>query len=182
VLNLRDVLKWRAAEVAELLETSTPAVNSILQRARAQLEQVAPTEDTVVEPTEADQRELLDKYVSAFEAKDIPAIIALFTQDAVFDMPPYAVWYKGPANIGRHLADVCPVGPGEMRLIPVMANGQPGFGTYWRDAEGVYRPFNLVVLTLSAQGITHSTSFFDLRLFETFGLPPVYPLEEASGE
>ena len=181
VLILRDVLKWRAAEVAELLETSTPAVNSILQRARAQLEQVAPREDTVVEPTEAAQRDLLDKYVSAFEAKDISAIVALFTKDAVFDMPPYAVWYKGPANIGKHLADVCPVGPGEMRLIPVTANGQPGFGTYWRDAEGVYRPFNLVVLTLSAQGITHSTSFFDLKLFETFGLPPVYP-EEVSGE
>jgi RNA polymerase sigma-70 factor (ECF subfamily) len=173
VLILRDVLKWRAAEVAELLDTTTTAVNSVLQRARAQLAQVAPTEDNVTEPTAADQRDLLDKYVSAFEAKDIPAIVALFTKDAVFDMPPYAVWYKGPANIARHLAETCPVGPGEMRLIPVTANGQPGFGTYWRDAEGVYKPFNLVVLTLSAEGITHSTSFFDHRLFETFGLPPV---------
>jgi RNA polymerase sigma-70 factor (ECF subfamily) len=175
VLILRDVLKWRAAEVAELLETSTVAVNSILQRARAQLDQIAPTEETVTEPTAAEQRDLLDKYVSAFEAKDVPAIVALFTKDAVFDMPPYAVWYRGPENIARHLADTCPVGPGEMRLIPVSANGQPGFGTYWRDSDGVYRPFNLVVLTLSAKGITHSTSFFDHALFKTFGLPEVYP-------
>jgi RNA polymerase sigma-70 factor, ECF subfamily len=177
VLVLRDVLKWRAAEVAELLETSTAAVNSVLQRARAQLAEVAPTEDTVAEPTEAQQRDLLEKYVSAFEAKDVPAIVALFTKDAVFDMPPYAVWYKGRANIARHLREVCPVGPGEMRLVPVAANGQPGFGTYLRDVEGVYRPFNLVVLTLSAQGITHSTTFFDPRLFDIFGLPPVYQEE-----
>jgi RNA polymerase sigma-70 factor (ECF subfamily) len=182
VLILRDVLKWRAAEVAELLETTTTAVNSILQRARAQVEEAAPSEDSVVEPTAAEQRDLLAKYVSAFEAKDVPAIVALFTKDAVFDMPPFAVWYRGRENIGRHLANTCPVGPGEMRLIPVMANGQPGFGTYWRDSEGVYRPFNLVVLTLSAEGITHSTSFFDVTLFEKFGLPAVHPGELHSGE
>jgi RNA polymerase sigma-70 factor, ECF subfamily len=170
VLILRDVLKWRAAEVADALDTSTAAVNSILQRARAQLDQVAPSEDKVIEPTAADQRELLDKYVSAFEAKDVKAIVALFTRDAIFDMPPYAVWYRGRENIARHLAFTCPVGPGEMRLVPVCANGQPGFGTYWRQ-DGVHKAFNLVVLTLSAEGITHSTSFFDQSLFAKFGLP-----------
>jgi RNA polymerase sigma-70 factor (ECF subfamily) len=177
VLILRDVLKWRAAEVAELLETSATAVNSILQRARAQLQQVAPTEDTVAEPTESAQRDLLDKYVTAFEAKDVPGIVALFTEDAIWDMPPYSVWYKGPTNIARHLADVCPIAPGEMRLIPINANGQPGFGTYWLGPQGGGHPFNLVVLTLSAKGITHSTSFFDTTLFKTFGLPPTYPEE-----
>jgi RNA polymerase sigma-70 factor, ECF subfamily len=170
VLILRDVLKWRAAEVAEALETSTAAVNSILQRARAQLDQVAPTEDNVTEPTAAEQRELLEKYVSAFEAKDVAAIVELFTKDAIFDMPPYAVWYRGRENIARHLTHTCPVGPGEMRLIPVTANGQPGFGTYWLQ-DGVHKAFNLVVLTLSKDGITHSTSFFDHALFEKFGLP-----------
>jgi RNA polymerase sigma-70 factor (ECF subfamily) len=170
VLILRDVLKWRAAEVAEALETSTAAVNSILQRARAQLDQVSPSEDKVVEPTLAEQRELLEKYVVAFEAKDVAAIVELFTKDAIFDMPPFAVWYRGRENIGRHLADTCPVGPGEMRLIPVTANGQPGFGTYWLQ-DGVHKAFNLVVLTLSKAGITHSTSFFDHTLFAKFGLP-----------
>src|SRR5687768_6274727 len=84
VLILRDVLKWRAAEVAEVLETSTAAVNSILQRARAQLDQVSPSEDNVSEPTAAEQRELLEKYVTAFEAKDVAAIVELFTKDAIF--------------------------------------------------------------------------------------------------
>ncbi|MET0233286.1 MAG: sigma-70 family RNA polymerase sigma factor [Kibdelosporangium sp.] len=170
VLILRDVLKWRAAEVAEALETSTVAVNSTLQRARAQLDQVSPSADEVIEPTAAEQRELLAKYVSAFEAKDVAAIVALFTKDAIFDMPPYAVWYRGRENIGRHLTDTCPVGPGEMRLVPVSANGQPAFGTYWLR-DGVHKAFNLVVLTLSKAGITHSTSFFDHALFARFGLP-----------
>ncbi|ALG07079.1 sigma-70 family RNA polymerase sigma factor [Kibdelosporangium phytohabitans] len=170
VLILRDVLKWRAAEVAEALGTTTAAVNSVLQRARAQLDQVAPSADEVTEPAEAGQRELLAKYVAAFETKNVPEIVALFTKDAVFDMPPFAAWYRGRENIGRHLRDSCPVGPGEMRLIPVSANGQPGFGTYWMR-DGVAKPFNLVVLTLSKDGITHSTSFFDTTLFEKFGLP-----------
>jgi RNA polymerase sigma-70 factor (ECF subfamily) len=170
VLILRDVLKWRAAEVAEALETSTAAVNSILQRARAQLDQISPSEDNVSEPTAAEQRELLEKYVTAFEAKDVAAIVELFTKDAIFDMPPYAVWYRGRGNIALHLSNTCPVGPGEMRLIPVTANGQPGFGTYWLQ-DGVHKAFNLVVLTLSKDGITHSTSFFDHALFSKFGLP-----------
>ncbi|GAB3872993.1 hypothetical protein GCM10029964_012390 [Kibdelosporangium lantanae] len=86
-------------------------------------------------------------------------------------MPPFPVWYRGPENIGAHLAEVCPVRPGEMKLVPVEANGQPGFGTYWLRPDGTYEPFNLVVLTLSDKGITHSTAFFDHKLFGTFGLP-----------
>jgi RNA polymerase sigma-70 factor (ECF subfamily) len=171
VLILRDVLKWRAAEVAGLLETTTTAVNSILQRARAQLHEVAPQEDQVIEPTEAQQRDLLEKYVTAFEAKDIPAIVALFTEDAVFDMPPFPMWFRGRVNIGRHLERNCPAQSGDLVLVPVQANGQPAFGAYRRDAEGVYRPYNLTVLTLSDKGITHSTTFFDLALFGKFGLP-----------
>lgn len=170
VLILRDVLKWRAAEVAGLLKTTTAAVNSILQRARAQLHAVAPQEDQVIEPTEAQQRDLLEKYVTAFEAKDIPAIVALFTEDAVFDMPPFPMWFRGRVNIGRHLELNCPVQGGELALVPVRANGQPGFGAYRRDVHGVYQPYNLMVLTLSDKGITHSTTFFDLTLFAKFGL------------
>lgn len=171
VLILRDVLKWRAAEVAEALDTSTAAVNSILQRARAQLDQISPSEDKVAEPTEAQQRELLAKYVAAFEAKNVPEIVALFTKDAIFDMPPWLTWYRGRENIGRHLANRCPIQPGELRLVPVIANGgQPGFGAYWRR-DGVYSAYNLVVLTLTEEGISHSTTFFDLALFEKFGLP-----------
>jgi RNA polymerase sigma-70 factor, ECF subfamily len=171
VLVLRDVLKWRAAEVAELLDSTTAAVNSILQRARAQLDQVSPSQDQVAEPTEAQQRDLLKKYVTAFEAKDIAAIVALFTEDAVYDMPPFPMWFRGRGNIARHLAVNCPAGPGDVRLLPTVANGQPAFGNYMRGTDGVHRAYNLMVLTLSPEGITSSTTFFDLSLFEKFGLP-----------
>jgi RNA polymerase sigma-70 factor (ECF subfamily) len=178
VLILRDVLSWRAAEVAELLDTTTTAVNSILQRARAQLDQAAPTEDEIVEPTAADQRALLDRYVTAFEDKDIPAIVELFTKDAIWEMPPFTAWYQGAENIGRLIDTQCPAGgPGDMRLIPTRANGQPAFGLYMRGDDDVYRPFNLPVLTLGPSGVTHVACFFDLRLFPTFGLPETLPAQ-----
>ena len=180
VLILRDVLQWRAAEVAEALNTTTTAVNSILQRARAQLDQVTPHEDQVVEPTAADQRELLDRYVDAFERKDIPAMVALFTADAVWEMPPFSGWYQGPENIAYLIDTKCPAEKaGDMRLVPTMANGQPAFGLYVRDGD-VFRAFNLPVLTLTSSGVSHVAAFFDLRLFATFGLPETLPVEQPS--
>jgi RNA polymerase sigma-70 factor (ECF subfamily) len=178
VLILRDVLQWRAAEVAEVLGTTTTAVNSILQRARAQLEQATLREDEITEPTAADQRELLDRYVTAFEEKDIAAIVELFTADAVWEMPPFTGWYQGAADIGRLIDTQCPAaGPGDMRLIRTAANGQPAFGLYMRGDDDVYRPFNLPVLAIGPTGITHVACFFDLRLFATFGLPQSLPAQ-----
>src|SRR5439155_18666506 len=136
------------------------------------LDQVSPTEDEVVEPTAADQRELLDRWVTAFENKDVPAIVELFTKDAVWEMPPFIGWYQGADNIGRLIDTQCPArGPGDMRLIPTWANGQPAFGLYMRGGDGGYLPFNLPVLTIGAAGVAHVASFFDVGLFETFGLP-----------
>jgi RNA polymerase sigma-70 factor (ECF subfamily) len=176
VLILRDVLKWRAAEVAELLDTSTPAVNSILQRARAQLDQVAPSQDEIVEPAEAEQRALLDRYVTAFEDYDVAAIVELFTKDAVWEMPPFTGWYQGPESIGRLIATQCPAsGPDDMRMVPTHANGQPAFGLYMRQEDGSYDPFQLHVLSLGAQGVSHAAVFFDLSLFAAFGLPERLP-------
>jgi RNA polymerase sigma-70 factor, ECF subfamily len=173
VLVLREVLQWRAAEVADLLGTTTAAVNSALQRARAQLEQAAPEEDEIVEPGSAGERRVLDRFVKAFEDKDIGAIVTLFTEDAVWEMPPYASWYRGPENIARLIDVHCPAqGPGDMRLVPTQANGQPAFGLYMRDGD-VYRPFNLPVLTVTPGGVSHVVSFFDTRLFGVFGLPPM---------
>jgi RNA polymerase sigma-70 factor (ECF subfamily) len=181
VLILREVLNWRAAEVAELLGTTTVAVNSTLQRARAQLDQAALTEDEIVEPITAAQRELLDRYVTAFEDKDIAAIVELFTKDAIWEMPPFTGWYQGAENIGRLIDTQCPAnGPGDMKLIPTWANGQPAFGLYMRDGD-VYRPFNLPVLTLGDSGITHVASFFDVRLFAAFGLPESLPAVTTAG-
>jgi RNA polymerase sigma-70 factor (ECF subfamily) len=178
VLVLRDVLKLRAAEVAEMLDTSTAAVNSILQRARAQLDQAGLTEDDIVEPTEPGQRELLDRYVRAMEDMDISAIVEVFTADAVWEMPPFTGWYQGPEHIGRLIDTQCPAGPGELRLLPTEANGQPGFGMYKRGDDGGWHAFQLQVVTLTAAGISHVTAFFDLSLFARFGLPMTLPADD----
>jgi RNA polymerase sigma-70 factor (ECF subfamily) len=172
VLILRDVLQWPAAEVAGMLGMTTASVNSALQRARAQLQEHAPVADDVTEPGEADQRELLDRFVTAFEAKDVAAMVNIFTKDSVWEMPPFTGWYRGPEDIARLVDTQCPGGPGDMRLVPTKANGQYAFGLYMRDGD-VFRPFNLPVLTLTPDGVSHVTCFFDLRLFKTFGLPAV---------
>ncbi|RCG23965.1 RNA polymerase subunit sigma-70 [Sphaerisporangium album] len=176
VLILRDVMQWRAAEVASMLDLTTTAVNSLLQRARAQLARVSPSEETVAEPTAARERELLDRYVAAFERKDVGAIVELFRADAVWEMPPYTAWYQGRERIARHLETVCPARPGRVLLVPVTANGRPAFGLYLRDGEdGGYRAFTLQVLTVAPAGITHVANFMSPGLFETFGLPRVRP-------
>lgn len=180
VLILRDVLKWRAAEVADAVGITVAAVNSSLQRARAQLDEVSPQRDEIVEPTEPEQRELLDRWAAAFEAKDVGAIVRMFTTDVVWEMPPFPAWFLGPQDVGRHLATTCPAGPGDLRMVPTRANGQPAFGQYLRDpADGVFRPFALQVLTLGRAGISHVGTFFDLRLFDTFGLPESRPARPA---
>ena len=176
VLILRDVLQWRAAEVAQALEMTTVAVNSVLQRARASLDQLAAIEDKVAEPTTADQRELLDRYVKAFEDKDITKLVELFTAGTVWEMPPYAGWYQGPVDIGRHLALRCLSDPGPVRLVRVGANGQPAFAAYMSDpASGDHHLVNLQVLTLSRTAVTRITAFSDPAFFVAFDLPRSWP-------
>ncbi|WP_116026767.1 sigma-70 family RNA polymerase sigma factor [Thermomonospora umbrina] len=177
VLILRDVLRWRAAEVAEAVGLSTAAVNSTLQRARAQLDRAGLTESGVDTALTAEQEALLDRYVKAFEAKDVPAIVELFTDDAVWEMPPFPAWYQGRADIGRHLSDRCPAGPGDLRVLRVRANGQPALAQYLRDpADGVFHPFNLQVVTFGPERITHAATFLDTSLFAVFGLPDSLPV------
>lgn len=171
ILILRDVLKWRAAEVAEAVGITTTAVNSVLQRARAQLHQVAPTQETVSEPDNSEQRELLARYIDAFERKNIPDIVELFTSDAVWEMPPATGWYQGKTNIGQLIDQKCPAGPGDMRLLTTTANGQPAFAVYMRGDDDVFRPFHLQVLSTSGARVDHVAAFFDTRLFSVFGLP-----------
>ncbi|SDL48782.1 sigma-70 family RNA polymerase sigma factor [Nonomuraea jiangxiensis] len=171
VLILRDVLKWRAAEVAEAVGTSTAAVNSILQRARAQLNEVAPSLDDPVEPLSREQRDQLDRYVAAFENYDVDSLVHLFTKDAVWEMPPFVGWYQGPDAIVELTRTHCPAkGAGDLRLIPIGANGQPAFAVYYRT-DGVHRKFAIMVLTFSGESLSHVGMFFDLSLFEPFGLP-----------
>jgi RNA polymerase sigma-70 factor, ECF subfamily len=176
VLILCEVLRWPAADVAEMLETTTAAVNSALQRARAQLDLVAPSQDAVAEPQTPEQRDLLDRYVAAFESYDVNALVSLFSADAVWEMPPFTGWYETPADIGQLIATQCPAQrAGDLRMLPTAANGQAAFGMYLRgDRE--YQAFQLHVVTISESGISHVAAFFDLSLFATFGLPDTLPL------
>ncbi|HYP45872.1 MAG TPA: sigma-70 family RNA polymerase sigma factor [Propionibacteriaceae bacterium] len=173
VVIFRDVLAWRASEVAGALGMTTAGVNSTLQRARAQLARLAP--DTASAPLDSDRaRRLLDNYVAAFEDYDVSRIVELLRADVVWEMPPFTGWYVGAEAIGRLIATQCPAdGPGAMRLVPTAANGQPAFAVYMRGADGRHRPFQIQQLTLTADGVSHVAAYFDLSLFRTFGLPEV---------
>jgi len=179
VLILRDVLAWRAAEVADLLGTTTTAVNRMLQRARARLEQAALVQDEIHEPADPADRELLDKYATAFQNADIPAVMQLLREDAVFEMPPEPTWFAGREQIGRFLQARVLTEPGRFQLIPVAANGQPALAAYLRDHDGVYRAHSICVLTIAASRVARVTSFNDPGLFATFGLPQAAPAAAA---
>jgi RNA polymerase sigma-70 factor (ECF subfamily) len=172
VLILCEVLRWKAAEVAELLETSVTSVNSALQRARATLEAT----DVGTEPSpdlDETDRELLARYVQAFEAYDIDALTSLIREDATQSMPPFDLWLSGRDDIFEWW-----LGPGigcrGSRVIPtVAANGSPAFGQYKPNESGSgYEPWALQVLELSGGGIAELTFFLDTeRVFPLFGLP-----------
>ncbi|GAB2638728.1 sigma-70 family RNA polymerase sigma factor family protein [Kribbella swartbergensis] len=116
---------------------------------------------------------LLARYQQAFEQYDVAAITGFFTDDTIWEMPPFTSWFRGARNIGRLISTHCPAkGPGDQLLVPLKANGQPAFAVYMRDpADNLHRAFQLQVLTLTATGIIHAVAFFDLTLFETFNLP-----------
>ena len=172
VLVLREVLQWKAAEVAEAIGASTAAVNSLLQRARSQLEAAGPSsEDQLTEPDSADAQDRLSDYIAAFEAYDIDRLAELFTREAIWEMPPFVGWYQGPQAIATLIHQQCPAqAPGDMRLIPLTANGQPAAAMYMRDGEK-HLPFQLHVLDMRADGVSHVVAFLDTTLFAKFGLP-----------
>ena len=173
VLILRDVLGWRAAEVAELLGTSTAAVNGVLQRARARLEQAAPAAEEMREPTDPDARALLGRYAAAFENADVTGLTELLHHDAVLEMPPLPTWFAGRDAVLAFLGARVLGQPGDFRLIPTAANGQPALAGYLRDHEGVYRAHAVQVLTLAGSRVARIVSFNDPALVTTFGLPQV---------
>jgi RNA polymerase sigma-70 factor, ECF subfamily len=173
VLILRDVLQWRAAEVADLLGVSPVAVNSLLQRAREGLRAAAPVQDEISEPADAAQRALLDQYAAAFQAADVAGLMRLLRADAVLEMPPYPTWFAGREHIGRFLTNHVLGQPGVFRLVPASANGQPAFAGYRRAADGSYRAHMLEVLTCTPVGIARIANFTDPRVFALTGLPQV---------
>lgn len=174
VLILRDVLAWRAADVAELLGTTAAAVNSALQRARAQLAQVAPVEDEIGEPAEPARRALLDRYVAAFETADGSALEQLLREDVELEMPPFVTWFAGRQAVMRFFSSQVLTGPGQFRMVPTTANGQLAAAAYARGRDDVYHPHAVHVLSLTSTGIARIVVFLDPGLFATFGLPPSY--------
>lgn len=173
VLVLREALRFSAAEVADLLDLSVPSVNSLLQRARESIARAAPDQETLSD-TDPELRNRLARYVTAFENYDIPALTALFTDDVVFEMPPFTTWVRGAEHVARLIRTHCPAqGPGDLALVPITANGAPGFALYMREKEGPHRAFSLQVLEPAPEGFSHVVQFFDTTLFARFGMEPV---------
>jgi RNA polymerase sigma-70 factor (ECF subfamily) len=172
VLILREVLRWEASEVAELLDSSVASVNSALQRARATLATSNVSSTDPLPALTAEDRALLDRYVAAFERYDIDALTSLIRDDATQSMPPYDMWLQGRDDIFAWW-----VGPGNgcrgSRVIPVVsANGSPAFGQYKPGPNGGFEPWALQVLELEGGKIVELTFFLDTaRLFPLFGLP-----------
>lgn len=167
VLILREVLGWSAAEVAALLDLSVAAVNSALQRARARL---PADSDSLVQPSEQRQRELLDRYVAAFQNADVDELMAVLIEDARFEMPPFLTWFEGSAAIGAFL------GPrmrafGKTPVMRTWANGQPAVALYPAKGTGQHRLHALHVLTFTSQGVGRVVAFMDVAALRRFDLP-----------
>lgn len=175
VLLLRDVLAWRAREVAEALDLTVAGVNSTLQRARARLAAVDPDVPPEL-PDDERHRRLLRAYLQAFEAYDVGAIVELLAADVVWEMPPYPEWYQGPDKVGTLIRTWCPAKQaGDMRVLPTSANGSPVLAVYMREDDGVHRAFHLQHVTAEAGAVRRVTAFFSPGLFAAFGLPPELP-------
>jgi RNA polymerase sigma-70 factor (ECF subfamily) len=175
VLVLRDVLGFRAAEVAEMLETSEGAVTSALKRARGALDDHLPPRDRerAPLPNSPRERELVGRFANAFESGDVDRVVALLTDDAWFTMPPEPFNYQGPDAIARFLSTV-PAGGAldRFRLVPTRANAQPAFGFYLKDPQcPIARANGIMVLTLEGERISAITVFHDTSVFPHFGLP-----------
>jgi RNA polymerase sigma-70 factor (ECF subfamily) len=180
VLIMRDVLQWPAAEAAELLGMTTTAVNSGLRRARAQLAEVLPAEDELAEPADPDQRALLDRFAAAFENADVSGLAELLREDVALEMPPLLTWFAGRPDVTRFFASSTVfAAPGQLRLVPVMANGQSSFAAYQRGPDGTYRAYAVTVPTVTATGIARIVTFFNPDLFGSFGLPTAIPGDPA---
>jgi RNA polymerase sigma-70 factor (ECF subfamily) len=171
VLILRDVLAWQASEVADLLDTTTAAVNSSLQRARAELAKLAPAEDQYSEPDEPVRRALLDQFAKAFEKADLVALEGLLTQDTRWEMPPTPTWFSGREDVLRLLEAKLVPGEGLRSMVETSANGQPAFALYNRGSDGAFHAHSIKVLTLTKAGISAVLAFHRADLFPSFGLP-----------
>jgi RNA polymerase sigma-70 factor, ECF subfamily len=179
VLILREVLDFSALEAAEILSTTTASVNSSLQRARARLKEVGISEEQVAEPSEAEQRAWIDKYLKAFENADVEGLKQLLTDDVIMEMPPMVNWFTGRENYGVFMDWVFAANGTQWRFLPVGANGQPAFAAYNLGPSGTYELHTLQVLTVTKNGISRTSVFRDAEVFASFELPAVHPFPGA---
>ena len=174
---LRDVLAFRAGEVAEMLGVTEVSVNRTLHRARKRLDQITPPgrRELAPLPGSREERELVDRFTTAFETGDIAGVVALLSDDALLTMPPEPLQYQGASAIGRFLSTVPAGGALErFHLVPTRANGQPAFGVYLRAPTGIRHGTGLYVLTLKGDRICAMTRF-EASVLPWFGLPRSLP-------
>ena len=177
-LVLRDVLGFRTAEVAEMLDTGETAVKGALQRARATVGSRLPASgrDLAPQPNSARERELVGRFADAVESGDIDTVVALLTDDALLTMPPQPLEYQGPEAIGAFLRHRAELRGAALRVVPTRANGQPAFGCYLPDPHAaVARPYGMIVVTLAGNAVAAITWFTDTGVFRHFGLPRTLP-------
>jgi RNA polymerase sigma-70 factor, ECF subfamily len=174
-LVLRDVLGFRTAEVAEMLDTGEASVKGALQRARAALEKRLPAadRDRAPRPNSARERALVARFADAFQSGDVDEVVALLTDDALLTMPPQPLEYQGHDAIAAYLRYRAGLRGAPLRVVPTRANTQPALGCYLPDAQAaIARPYSLIVLTLEGDRIAAITRFVaDAALFGHFGLP-----------
>ncbi len=170
VLVLREVLQFSASEVAALLDTSIPAVNSALQRARAAAAEVGDA-GQVAEPDDLSVRAVVDRYLRAFESADVPGLVRMLADDAILEMPPVPLWYRGSEHYGLFMRRVFQMRGVDWLAQPVTANGQPAIVAYVAEPDGGYRLHSLQVLTIAGGLVSRNVTFADPRSFAAFGLP-----------
>jgi RNA polymerase sigma-70 factor, ECF subfamily len=169
VLILREVLRWQATEVAELLDTTVASVNSALQRARATLAEVD-QDDMVLDALDEEHEQLLARYCELFESYDIASLVTLLHDDAQFTMPPHDMWLQGTHDIAEWM-----LGPGieckDGRVIPLRFNGCPGYASYRQTSPGEWTPWSFVVLEVSGGKVAAVHNYLYPERFPDLGLP-----------
>jgi RNA polymerase sigma-70 factor (ECF subfamily) len=178
VLVLRDVLGFRTAEVADMLDTGEVAVKGALQRARATLRARLPATDRerTPRPDSADERRLVGRFADAVQSGDVDELVALLTDDALLTMPPQPLEYQGHEPIATFLRHRAELRGAPLRVVPTRANTQPAFGCYLPDPHAaIARPYGLIVLTLEGDAVAAITWFADTSIFRHFGLPRTLP-------
>jgi RNA polymerase sigma-70 factor, ECF subfamily len=174
MLILRDVLEWPAVQVAELLGTTTTAVNSGLRRARTQIAEAVPSEDELAEPAEPERRALLEKFAVAVENADADGLAALLAEGVALEMPPILTWFVGREQVAHVVREKLFNGPGGLRLIVVEANADAAFAIYQQAPDGTFHAHVVLSLALGTEGVRRIVAFQNAALFPMFGLPLVH--------